>query len=69
MGRPMARNLIGAGHDVAGFNRSHGPAEAHVSDGGRAAVSAAEAVTGASVVITMPPDSPDVLAVVHPHRR
>ena len=59
----MARNLIRAGHDVVGFNRSHGPVEAHVVDGGRAAGSVAEAVTGASVVITMLPDSPDVLAV------
>jgi 2-hydroxy-3-oxopropionate reductase len=63
MGRPMARNLVRAGHDVVAYNRSPGPVAAHVNDGGRAAGSVAEAVSGASVVITMLPDSPDVAAV------
>jgi 2-hydroxy-3-oxopropionate reductase len=63
MGRPMARNLLQAGYDVVAYNRSRGPVEAHVSSGGRAADSVAEAVSGASAVITMLPDSPDVQSV------
>jgi 2-hydroxy-3-oxopropionate reductase len=63
MGRPMARNLMAVGHDVVAVNRSRGPVEEHVKSGGRAADSVAEAVSGASVVITMLPDSPDVQAV------
>jgi 2-hydroxy-3-oxopropionate reductase len=63
MGRPMARNLVAAGHEVVAFSRSPGPVEAHVKSGGRAAGSVAEAVSGAPVIITMLPDSPDVQAV------
>lgn len=63
MGAPMARNLIGAGHDVIGVNRSRPAVDRLVEAGGRAAGSVAEAVTGADVVITMLPDSPDVEAV------
>jgi 2-hydroxy-3-oxopropionate reductase len=63
MGRPMARNLVSAGHEVVAFSRSPGPVEAHVRSGGRAAGSVAEAVSDASVIITMLPDSPDVQSV------
>ena len=63
MGAPMARNLIAAGHDVIGVNRSRPAVDRLVQAGGRAAGNVAEAVTGADVVITMLPDSPDVEAV------
>ena len=63
MGAPMARNLVQAGHDVVGYNRSPGPVRALADHGGRAAGSVAEAAGGASVVITMLPDSPDVQGV------
>jgi 2-hydroxy-3-oxopropionate reductase len=63
MGAPMARNLVQAGHDVVGYNRSTGPVQALADQGGRGAGSVAEAVGGASVVITMLPDSPDVQGV------
>jgi 2-hydroxy-3-oxopropionate reductase len=33
MGAPMAANLIGAGYDVVGFNRSPGKVETHVASG------------------------------------
>lgn len=49
MGRPMADNLSAAGHEVSEVGREHSPA---------AAAAAAE------VVITMLPDSPDVLGVM-----
>ncbi|GAB3429573.1 NAD(P)-dependent oxidoreductase [Flindersiella endophytica] len=65
MGLPMARNLVAAGFDVVGYNRSAEKIERFVSSGGgRGASSIAEAVAGASVVVTMLPDSPDVEAVM-----
>lgn len=60
MGGPMAANLIKAGHDVIGVNRSPAAVERLVAAGGRAGRSAAEAAAEADVVITMVPDSPDV---------
>lgn len=63
MGGPMAANLVKAGHDVVGFNPHPKPVERLVDAGGRGAVSAAEAVGGVDVVITMVPDSADVQAV------
>jgi 2-hydroxy-3-oxopropionate reductase len=62
MGAPMAANLVRAGFDVVGFNRSPAKIEKLVSAGGRAARSVAEAADGADVVVTMLPDSPDVEA-------
>ncbi len=64
MGAPMARNLVRAGFDVVGHNRSSASSEALARAGGRAASSVEEAVTAADVVITMLPDSPDVESVV-----
>jgi 2-hydroxy-3-oxopropionate reductase len=63
MGAPMARNLLAAGHDVIGVNRSRPALDRLVEAGGRAGDSLAEAVAGADVVVTMLPDSPDVEAV------
>jgi 2-hydroxy-3-oxopropionate reductase len=60
MGGPMAANLLAAGHDVTGFNRSPAAVERLVAVGGRGAGSVAEAVRDAEVIITMVPDSPDV---------
>jgi 2-hydroxy-3-oxopropionate reductase len=64
MGAPMARNLLAAGFDVVGFNRSPARTEAFAADGGRGAASVADAVAAADIVITMLPDSPDVTAVL-----
>ena len=63
MGGPMSRHLVKAGHSVIGFNRSPGPVERLVSDGGKGAGSVAEAVREADVIITIVPDSPDVESV------
>ena len=60
MGGPMAAHLVKAGHDVVGYNLSRPPVDRLVEAGGRGADSIAEAVSGADVVITMVPDSPDV---------
>ena len=64
MGGHMARNLVGAGHDVTGFNRHPEPIQELVDAGGKGAESTAEAVKDADVIITMVPDSPDVEDVV-----
>ena len=63
MGAPMASNLVAAGHEVIGVNRSRPSLDRLVEAGGRAAGSVTEAVGAADVVITMLPDSPDVEAV------
>ncbi len=63
MGGPMAANLVTAGFDVIGHNRSPEPVQRLVERGGRGAGSLAEAVRDADVVVTMVPDSPDVEAV------
>jgi 2-hydroxy-3-oxopropionate reductase len=63
MGGPMAANLVKAGFDVVGYNRSPEPVQRLVEQGGRGAGSLAEAVRDADVVVTMVPDSPDVEAV------
>ena len=65
MGGPMAANLVAAGHEVAGYNRSAGKRERLAERGGTAVGSVAEAVRGADLVITMLPDSPDVEAVAY----
>jgi 3-hydroxyisobutyrate dehydrogenase len=51
MGAPMAANLVKAGHAVTGFD-----AAGVTVEGVAAAASAAEAATGADVVITMLPN-------------
>ena len=63
MGGPMAANLVRAGFEVVGHNRSPDPVRRLVDAGGRGAGSVAEAVAAADVVVTMVPDSPDVEAV------
>ena len=65
MGSPMAAHLVAAGHDVTGFDLSSASLEKLVTDGGKAASSAQEAVSGAEVVITMLPNHPQVEAVIN----
>src|SRR5215471_17701606 len=64
MGAGMARNLLRAGHAVAGYNRSREKAEALASDGLRVADSIAEACRGAEAVFTMLSDDAALDAVV-----
>lgn len=63
MGLPMAKNLLGAGHAVRGFDLSSESLEKLTAAGGTASASAAEAVSGAEVVVTMLPAGKHVRAV------
>ncbi|MBY6200483.1 3-hydroxyisobutyrate dehydrogenase [Maritalea mobilis] len=58
MGAPMAANLVAAGHEVTGFDLA-----APAPEGVSMAASAAEAATGAEVVITMLPNGNILRAV------
>ena len=64
MGRPMAHNLIEAGHELVLYNRTREKAEELASDGATVADSPREVAERSDVVITMLPDSPDVERVV-----
>jgi 3-hydroxyisobutyrate dehydrogenase len=64
MGSLMARRLVDAGHDVTVWNRTAARADPLVTAGARAAATPHEAVTGASVVITMLADPPAVESVL-----
>ena len=64
MGAPMARNLAKAGFNVIAYNRTPARAQALQPDGVTVADSVAQVGQQATVVITMVPDTPDVLAVV-----
>lgn len=57
MGGPMAANLLKAGHELQVFDLVPAAVEAAVALGARAAASAAEAVDGADVAISMLPAS------------
>jgi 3-hydroxyisobutyrate dehydrogenase len=60
MGRPMARNLLGAGYPVTVWSRSRPPIKELAKDGATAASSPREVAEHSDVVITMVTDSPDV---------
>lgn len=60
MGRPMARNLVKAGHAVTGSDQSGECLQAASRDGVSPATSMASAVASAEIVITMLPSGEDV---------
>ncbi|KJS54367.1 2-hydroxy-3-oxopropionate reductase [Streptomyces rubellomurinus] len=64
MGKPMAVNLVKAGHHVTGFDLSRASIDTVVAAGGHGAASIADAVRDAEVVITMVPADPHVEAVM-----
>ncbi|MFP9190470.1 NAD(P)-dependent oxidoreductase [Natronosalvus vescus] len=64
MGLPMARNLIDAGHDVVGHNRSSDPTAELVAYGGEDGGSPAGVAERSDVVLLCLPDSPDVENIV-----
>lgn len=64
MGAPMARNIAAAGHAVRVWNRSRDRAAPVADAGATVAVSPADAVRGADIVITMLSDGPVVAEVI-----
>jgi 2-hydroxy-3-oxopropionate reductase len=64
MGSPMAAHLVGAGHEVIGFDLVPESLAKLADAGGKTAGTVAEAVAAAEVVITMLPDHPHVEQVV-----
>ena len=63
MGKPMAKNLLKAGHQVWVNNRSRGPMEELAACGAHAATRK-ELAENAEVIITMLPNGPQVKEVV-----
>lgn len=64
MGRPMAANLLEAGHELVVHNRSTPAMEALAEQGAATAATPREVAERADLVLTMLPDGPDVDAVV-----
>ena len=64
MGGPMARRLLQAGYPLVLWNRTRSKAEANKDIGGRVAPTAADAVQGADIVISMLEAGPVVGAVM-----
>ena len=67
MGKPMARNLMKAGHKVTVFDIAAEAVDVMASEGAIRAGSAAEAAAASEITITMLPDGPEVeQAIVGP---
>ena len=64
MGKPMARNLLARGFALVVHSRSRGPVDELVGAGAQAAASPADVAKQTRVILTMVPDSPDVVAVL-----
>jgi 2-hydroxy-3-oxopropionate reductase len=64
MGRPMARNLVRAGHELVVYNRSRSKVEDLISEGAKAADSPRETAECSDIVFTMLPGPPEVREVV-----
>ena len=64
MGLPMAKNLLDAGYDVIGHNRSREPVEELAEYGGEGAETAEETARRTDIVITCLPDSEVVAEVM-----
>ena len=64
MGKPMAKNLLKAGHTLVGHSRARASVDELVAAGAQAADSAATVARQVELVITMLPNSPEVKQVV-----
>jgi 3-hydroxyisobutyrate dehydrogenase-like beta-hydroxyacid dehydrogenase len=64
MGRPMALNLLKAGHKLTVFNRTRSKAEVLEKAGARVAPSPAEAARDADVVFSIVSDTPAIEEVI-----
>lgn len=64
VGLPLARNLVGAGHEVTGFDLAPTRVERLVASGGRAAADARTTAATAEVVVTSLPNPQTIASVV-----
>ena len=64
MGRPMAKHLVAKGYPLVAHNRSRPAVDDLVAAGATAAESPAAVASQSSIVITMVPDTPDVVSVL-----
>jgi 2-hydroxy-3-oxopropionate reductase len=64
MGKPMARNLLKAGHRLCVHSRTARDVDFLVSEGATSAATPREVAEQADVIFTMVPDTPDVQRVV-----
>ena len=64
MGKPMAKNLIKAGHQLVVHSRTRASVDEVVAAGAAAAVSPADVARRTTMVITMLPDTADVELVL-----
>ena len=64
MGKPMAKNLLGAGFELTVHSRSRPPVDELAAEGATAVDSSAAAAAGADAVVTMLPDGPDSELVI-----
>jgi 2-hydroxy-3-oxopropionate reductase len=64
MGKPMAKNLIKAGHRLVVHSRTQASVDEVAAAGATAAASPADVARQATLVITMLPDTPDVELVL-----
>jgi 2-hydroxy-3-oxopropionate reductase len=67
MGKPMAKNLLGAGFDLTVYDLVRSRVDEVVTEGAKAAGSSKECSENVDAVVTMLPDSPDSeLAILGP---
>ena len=64
MGKPMAKNLIKAGHQLVVHSRTRSPVDEVAAAGAAAAGSPADVARQATIIITMLPDTADVELVL-----
>ncbi|WP_143462154.1 2-hydroxy-3-oxopropionate reductase [Levilactobacillus enshiensis] len=64
MGKPMAKNLVKAGHDLTVFDFKEDAIKELVADGATEAKSGKEVAENADVIFTMVPNSPNVEAAL-----
>jgi 2-hydroxy-3-oxopropionate reductase len=64
MGKPMARNLLARGFALVVHSRSRAPVDELVAAGAQSADSPADVARQVRVILTMLPDSPDVVSVL-----
>lgn len=67
MGRPMAANLVAAGHVVRGYSRGETSRRRAEESGVPTAKTLTAALDGADVVVLVLPDTPDVVDVLEGH--